>query len=115
MDYIIKNWDQNEDCALEGEHATYFAGHSFDPKDNLPDVHFYPESFYFPAGGASVHHLTSPGEATFARLTRRSGTYWLAILRGEFVQYDETKSMSLMKQIDLCRLWRLGYRTSYGG
>ena len=89
------------DLVNSGEHATYFAGHSFDPKDNLPNVHFYPESFYFPAGGASVHHLAAPGEATFARLTRRNGTYWLAILRGEFVQYDEAKNMSLMKQTDL--------------
>lgn len=48
------------DLVNSGEHATYFAGASFDPKDNLPLVHFYPEGFYFPAGGASVHHLAHP-------------------------------------------------------
>ena len=74
------------DLVNSGEHATYFAARSFDPKENLPHVHFYPEGFYFPPGGASVHHLAHPGEATFARLTRRDGRYWLAILRGEFVR-----------------------------
>ncbi len=86
------------DLCNSGEHATYFASRSFDPKDNLPHVHFYPESFYFPAGGASVHHLAAPGEATFARLTRKDGRYWLAILRGEFVRYDEQKNRELMTQ-----------------
>jgi L-fucose isomerase len=89
------------DLCNSGEHATYFAGRSFDPRDNLPQVHFYPEGFYFPAGGASVHHLAQPGEATFARLTRRNGTYWLAVLRGEFIQYDADKNLHLMKQTDL--------------
>jgi L-fucose isomerase len=89
------------DLCNSGEHATYFAGGSLDPKDNLPYVHFYPESFYFPAGGASVHHLAHPGKATFARLTRHDGNYQMAILRGEFVQYDADKNMALMQQTDL--------------
>lgn len=89
------------DLCNSGEHATYFAAASFDPKDNLPHVHFYPEDFYFPAGGASVHHLAHPGQATFARLTRRDGKYWLAILRGEFVQYEAKKNLELMKQTTL--------------
>lgn len=89
------------DLCNSGEHATYFAGASFDPKENLPHVHFYPEGFYFLAGGASVQHLAAPGKATFARLTRRNGSYWLAILRGEFVQYDEKKNLELMKQTTL--------------
>lgn len=89
------------DLCNSGEHATYFAARSFDPKENLPHVQFYPEGFYFPAGGASVQHLAHPGQATFARLTRRNGTYWLAILRGEFVHYDANKNMELMKQTTL--------------
>lgn len=89
------------DLCNSGEHATYFAGKSFDPAENLPQVHFYPEGFYFPAGGASVQHLAHPGQATFARLTRRQGTYWLAILSGEFLQYDEAKNAALMKQTTL--------------
>ncbi len=64
----------------------------------MPQVHFYPESFYFPAGGASVNHLAAPGEAAFARLTRKDGRYWLAILRGEFVRYDDATNDALMTQ-----------------
>ena len=86
------------DLVNSGEHATYFAARSFDPKENLPLVHFYPEGFYFPAGGASVHHLAHPGEVTFARLTRRDSQYWLAIVRGEFVRYDPEKNDTLMRQ-----------------
>jgi len=86
------------DLCNSGEHATYFAGRSFDPRDNLPRVHFYPEGFYFPAGGASVNHLAAPGEATFARLTRKDGRYGLAILRGEFVRYDDATNDALMAQ-----------------
>jgi L-fucose isomerase len=89
------------DLCNSGEHATFFAARSFDPKDNLPHVHFFPEGFYFPAGGASVHHLAYPGDATFARLTRRSGAYWLAIVRGEFVRYEPEKNVELMKQTTL--------------
>lgn len=86
------------DLCNSGEHATYFAARSFDPKENLPHVQLYPEGFYFPAGGASVQHLAAPGKATFARLTRREGTYWLAILRGEFVQFDAETNEALMGQ-----------------
>ena len=89
------------DLCNSGEHATYFAQRSLDPKENLPHVHFFPESFYFPAGGASVHHLAFPGDATFARLTRRAGQYWLAIVRGEFIRYDAEQNMELMKQTTL--------------
>ena len=89
------------DLCNSGEHATYFAARSFDPKENLPHVHFYPEGFYFPAGGASVHHLAYPGDATFARLTRKDGRYWLAILRGEFVRYEPDRNVELMRQTTL--------------
>lgn len=89
------------DLCNSGEHATYFAQRSFDPKENLPHVHFFPEGFYFPAGGASVHHLAFPGDATFARLTRREGEYWLAIVRGEFIRYDADQNLELMKQTTL--------------
>ncbi len=89
------------DLVNSGEHATYFAGRSLDPAVNLPLVHFYPESFYFPAGGASVHHLAYPGQATFARLTRRDGAYWLAILPGEFLQYPPEQNDALMRQTTL--------------
>jgi len=86
------------DLVNSGEHATYFAARSFDPQDNMPHVHFYPASSFFPAGGASVQHLAAPGEATFARLTRKDGNYWMAILHGEFVRFAEDVNDALMRE-----------------
>jgi len=74
------------DLCNSGNHPTYFAGHSYDPDDNLPKVEFYPQGFYFPAGGASVRHIAAPGKVTMARLARRKGEYWLAIVPGEFIE-----------------------------
>jgi len=73
------------DLCNSGNHATFYAGHSRDPDVNLPKVEFYPQGFYFPAGGASVRHIAAPGEVTLARLARRDGRYWLAIVPGEFL------------------------------
>lgn len=77
------------DLCNSGNHATYFAGHSYDPDVNLPKVQFYPQGFYFPAGGASVRHIAAPGKVTLARLARRNGRYWLAIIPGEFLNLPE--------------------------
>ncbi len=54
--------------------------------------------FYFPAGGASVHHLAAPGEATFARLTRKDGRYRMHVMRGAFEQYDAETNEAMMRQ-----------------
>lgn len=89
------------DLVNSGQHATYFAGKSFDYRDNLPKVIFYPESFYFPAGGAAVHHLAAPGEVTLARLGRKGACYWMAIFKGEFVQYDDKKNQEVMKRTQI--------------
>lgn len=77
------------DLCNSGQHATYFAGRSTDPAVNMPRVHLWPEIFYFPAGGASVQHIAEPGRATFARLTRKDGRYWMAIIPGEIVRFDD--------------------------
>src|SRR5437867_541197 len=74
------------DLVNSGQHATYFAGKSFNPEDNMPKVKLLPEIFYFPAGGASVFHIAQPGEVTLGRLTRKDGNYWMAILPAEFVE-----------------------------
>jgi len=88
----VRHYDAEDnffDLCNSGAHATYFAGRSRRPEDNLPKVHFWPEIFYFPAGGASVMHFAQPGEVTLARLTRRNGKYWMAIMPAEFVLFDE--------------------------
>jgi L-fucose isomerase len=60
------------DLCNSGQHATWFAARSDDPAENLRHVHLYPQGFYFPAGGASVHHLAETNE----RLMRASTYEW---------------------------------------
>ena len=91
----VRHYDAEDDffdLCNSGAHATFFAGRSRRPEDNLPQVHFWPEIFYFPAGGASVMHFAQPGEVTLARLTRKNGKYWMAIMPAEFVLFDEAKN-----------------------
>ena len=63
--YHAETWASGISCN-SGQHATWFAARSEDPAENLRRVHFFPEEFYFPAGGASVQHLAAPGDFTFA-------------------------------------------------
>lgn len=86
------------DLENSGQHATWFAARSEDPADNLSKVHLYPEDFYFPAGGASVHHLAAPGEITLARLSRFDGGYRMQVTKGRFESYDEGTNEKLMRQ-----------------
>jgi L-fucose/D-arabinose isomerase len=85
------------DLCNSGQHATWFAARSDDPAENLRHVHLYPEEFYFPAGGASVHHLAAPGEMTFARLTRNDSRYRMHVLRGSFERFDTDTNERLMR------------------
>jgi L-fucose/D-arabinose isomerase len=85
------------DLCNSGQHATWFAARSDDPAENLAKVHLYPEVFFFPAGGASVQHVAAPGEMTLARLTRADGRYRLQLMLGEFENYDEVTTESLMR------------------
>lgn len=86
------------DLCNSGQHATWFAARSDDPAQNLARVHLYPEVLYFPAGGASVHHIAAPGEMTFARLTRASGRYRMHVLRGAFEEFDAGTTERLARQ-----------------
>lgn len=86
----VRHYDDADDVwyfSNSGTHATYFAGASEDPSVNLKRVTFYPEVSYYPAGGASVHHFAAPGEVTLARLARKDGRYWLAIVPAQFIEF----------------------------
>ena len=76
------------DLCNSGQHATWFAARSDDPAENMAKVNFYPEVFYFPAGGASVQHVAAAGDMTFARLTRLNGRYRMHVLSGGFQEFD---------------------------
>lgn len=84
------------DLCNSGQHATWFAARSDDPLENMRRVHLYPEEFYFPAGGAAVHHLAASGEFTFARMTRLDGRYRMQVLRGALEQFDDETNERLM-------------------
>jgi L-fucose isomerase len=91
----VRHYDSEDnffDLCNSGQHATFFAARSYDPAVNLAKVEFYPESFYFPAGGASVRHIAAPGEVTLARLTRKDGRYVMRIIKGEFLDFGEEKN-----------------------
>lgn len=85
------------DLCNSGQHATWLAARSDDPAENMRRVHLYPEEFYFPAGGASIHHLAAPGDFTFARLTRLDGRYRMHVLRGALEQFDPETNERLMR------------------
>lgn len=86
------------DLENSGQHATWFAARSDDPAENMAKVHLYPEEWYFPAGGAAVHHLAAPGDITLARLSRLDGRYRLQVTKGAFEVYDDAKNEALMRQ-----------------
>jgi len=87
------------DLCNSGTHATYFAARSYDPRENLKHVTLYPETFYFPAGGAAVKHVAAPGKVTLARLTRQNGKYHMTIVPAEFVRLPEEKEKQLIKEV----------------
>lgn len=90
------------DLCNSGSHATYFAGMSMDPAENLKNVEFRPEGFYYPAGGPSVYHIAKPGEVTLARITRSGSTrhYKLAVVTGTFESYgaEEDEKLAAIEQ-----------------
>ncbi|MFD2422476.1 L-fucose/L-arabinose isomerase family protein [Amycolatopsis pigmentata] len=86
------------DLCNSGQHATWYAARSDDPVENLAKVNFYPEVFFFPAGGASVQHIAAPGTMTLGRLTRQAGEYRLQLMLGEFENYDDATNDELIRQ-----------------
>lgn len=86
------------DLCNSGQHATWFAARSDDAVENMSRVHLYPEGFYFPAGGASIHHIAAEGKFTFARLTRLDGRYRMQVLNGAFERYSDEENERLARQ-----------------
>lgn len=82
------------DFCNSGAHATYFAGASKDPVENLKNTEFRPQGFYYPAGGPSVYHIAKPGEVTLARMTRSGSSthYKMVVVHGEFVSFGDEEN-----------------------
>lgn len=106
----VRHYDSEDDVwyfSNSGTHATFFAGASYDPAENLKHVTFYPEASYYPAGGASVHHFAAPGKATMARLARKDGRYWMAIVPCEFVRFS--RDVMLKKGSTVTPEWPIAF------
>ncbi len=100
----VRHYDAGNDffdLCNSGEHATFFAAKSYDPAVNLAKVELYPESFYFPAGGASVRHIAAPGEVTLGRLTRKDGEYVMTVIKGEFLDFGEQENEEKAKNTQI--------------
>jgi L-fucose isomerase len=96
----VRHYDAEHDVwdlCNSGQHATWYAARSDDPAENLRRVNLFPEDFYFPAGGASVHHVAAPGACTFARLTRLGDRYRMQVMRGELVALEADLTERLMR------------------
>jgi len=75
------------DWCNSGNHASYYASQSMDPRENFEKITFHPAlKYYFKAGGASVEFDAAPGRMTFCRLV---------IVRGESQQLDKQTSKRL--------------------
>ncbi len=94
----VRHYDRENNVwffSNSGTHATYFAGASMDPAENLKNVTFYPETHYYPAGGASVHHFAKAGKVTLARLSRKNGKYKMTIVPAEIVEFEKEKMAAM--------------------
>jgi len=93
--FDLRHYDTNNNLFVFsncGSQPTYFAGRSDDPRENLKNVTFYSQTpFYYRAGGATVQYMCAPGEVTIARLARKDGEYWMAIIPGEFVSVPQER------------------------
>jgi len=93
--YDLRHYDPVDDTFVFsncGAMATFYAARSNTPEENLKRVTLYPQTpFYYAAGGAAVQFMAAGGRATFARLARRDGKYWMAIFTGEFVEQPVEK------------------------
>ncbi len=100
----IRHYDDEDNVwyfANSGTHATFFANRSMDPAENLKKVTFYPEIPDYPAGGASVQYFAGDGPMTMARLARKAGKYWLAIVPCEFIEFDQEKNIAKAMTTDI--------------
>ncbi|MGC9329786.1 MAG: L-fucose/L-arabinose isomerase family protein, partial [Candidatus Hinthialibacter sp.] len=87
------------DWCNSGNHSSYYAAHSKDPKKNFETITFHPAlEFYFKAGGASVEFDAAPGNYTFARLGLWDEKPYMVIVRGEAVDLpaEERKRLNAL-------------------
>jgi L-fucose isomerase len=87
------------DLVNSGVHAPWLAERSEDFRENWCRIRLMPASpFYFRGGGASVRFIAAPADqVTFARLTRKRGSYRVHILSGSFVRFSPEEDERLAR------------------
>jgi L-fucose isomerase len=70
-----------------GAFCTWYASRSDDARENMQKVELRPANR--PAGGAITYFTTAPGPLTLARLYRKNGEYFMAIIAGETVDISQ--------------------------
>jgi len=89
------------DWCNSGNHSSWYAARSSDPKENFKTITFHPAlEFYFKAGGASVEFDAAPGRMTFARLGLWDQKPYMVIVPGEVVDLPAEKRRELNAQTD---------------
>jgi L-fucose isomerase len=89
------------DLVNSGQHASWYATRSDDPRANFERITFHPAlPLYFKAGGASVEFDAAPGPLTFARLGLWDDRPYLVIARGEVVDLPGDQRRELNAQTD---------------
>jgi L-fucose isomerase len=76
-----------------GAAATWFAGQSSNPAENLRRVRIVPAIAKYAGGGAHLEFVFAPARMTFARLSRSAQGYGMLIMQGE----TETHAISEMQ------------------
>ena len=72
-----------------GAFCSWYAKRSDDPAENLKQVKLHPANR--PGGGAITYFNPAPGPLTFARLYRKNGEYYMAIVAGETIELPPEK------------------------
>jgi L-fucose isomerase len=90
------------DWCNSGNHSSYYAALSMNPKENFKHITFHPAmEFYFKAGGASVEFDAAPSEMTFARLGLwDNNKLYMAIMHGESLDLPAEERKTLNAQTD---------------
>lgn len=84
------------DFCNSGNHPSWYASRSYDPKENFRKVTLHPAlELYFRAGGASVEFDAAPGEMTFARLGIWKDRIYMVIVRGASLDLPEEERRRL--------------------
>ncbi|MEM2912709.1 MAG: L-fucose/L-arabinose isomerase family protein [Candidatus Bathyarchaeia archaeon] len=100
MDVRLYHPDRNLwDFCNSGNHASWYASRSMDPRENFKKVTFHPAlEYYFKAGGASVEFDAAPGTITFARLGLWDDKLYMVIVLGEAVELHPEERRAINEQ-----------------